>query len=192
MKLRDIPIVASGPGSQPEESDGAQLEYIDMPKGVNTYAAPDTPEADEVRDLLGAKEAMDWLLEALDRYEPDGDPLMANITRLEERNRELVNQILGDGEVSAKYTGVVRARMQEAVLAGVWRTFYMDEADNITHDLMEVADVPYLIRMPTSRDADPLARLRSLQPPEDVMNAIPKSGSTRSSSRSPGRRTRST
>jgi hydrogenase-1 operon protein HyaF len=173
MKLRDIPIVALGPGSQPEESDGAELEYIDMPKGVNTYSAPDTPEADEVRDLLGAKEAMEWLLEALDRYEPDGDPLMANITRLDERNRDLVNQILGDGEVSAKYTGVVRARMQEAVLAGIWRTFYMDEAGNITHDLIEVADVPYLIRMPASRESDPLSRLRNLQPPDDVMNAMP-------------------
>ncbi len=173
MKLRDIPVVPLGPGSQPEESDGARLEYIDMPKGVNTYSIPDTPEADEVRDLLGAREAMQWLLDALERYEPDGDPLMANITRLDERNRELVNQILGDGEVSAKYAGVVRARMQEAVLAGVWRTFYLDESGNITHDLVEVADVPYLVRMPASRDPDPLARLRSLQPPDDVMNAMP-------------------
>lgn len=173
MKLRDIPILGVGPGSQPEEADGAQLEYIDMPKGVNTYSAPDTPEADEVKDLLGAKEAMDWLLESLDQYEPDGDPLMANITRLDEKNRELVNQILGDGEVSAKFTGVVRARMQEAVLAGVWRTFYLDDGGNITHDLIEVADVPYLIRMPASRDADPLARLREIKPPDDVMNAMP-------------------
>jgi hydrogenase-1 operon protein HyaF len=173
MKLRDIPVVPLGPGSQPEEPDGAQLEYIDMPKGVNTYSIPDTPEADEVRDLLGAREAMQWLLDALGRYEPDGDPLMANITRLDERNRELVNQILGDGEVSAKYAGVVRARMQEAVLAGVWRTFYLDESGNITHDLVEVADVPYLVRMPASRDPDPLARLRNLQPPDEVMNAMP-------------------
>ncbi len=173
MKLRDIPVVPLGPGSQPEESDGARLEYIDMPKGVNTYSIPDTPEADEVRDLLGAREAMQWLLDALERYEPGVDPLMANITRLDERNRELVNQILGDGEVSAKYAGVVKARMQEAVLAGVWRTFYLDESGNITHDLVEVADVPYLVRMPASRDPDPLARLRNLQPPDDVMNAMP-------------------
>ena len=173
MKLRDIPIRTVGPGSQPEEPDGAQLEYIDMPKGVSTYSVPDTPEADEVKDLLGTKEAMDWLLQALDRYEPDGDPLMANITRLDDKNRELDNQILGDGEVSAKYTGVVRARMQEAVLAGVWRTFYLDDTGNITHDLIEVADVPYLIRMPASRDADPLARLRNLKAPDGIMNAMP-------------------
>ena len=173
MKLRDIPIVGLGPGSQPTEADGAQLEYIDMPKGVNTYSAPDTPEADEVQDLLGAKEAMDWLLDALGHYEPDGPPLMANITRLDAENRELVNQILGDGEVSAKYTGIVKARMQEAVLAGVWRTFYLDESGDITHDLIEVADVPYLIRMPTSRESDPMARLRGIKAPDDVMNAMP-------------------
>ena len=58
MKLRDIPVVPLGPGSQPEESDGAQLEYIAMPSGMNTYERPYTPEPDEVRDLLGAREAM--------------------------------------------------------------------------------------------------------------------------------------
>lgn len=173
MKLRDIPIVTVGAGSQPEEPDGENLEYIQMPSGMNSYSPPSTPEPEEVRDLLGAKEAMDWLAGALRHYAPEAEPLMANIGRLDAANRELVNQILGDGEVSARFTGVVRARMQESVLAGVWRTFYLDKDDNILHDLIEVADVPYLVRMPASREADPLARLTKLKPPEDVMNAMP-------------------
>ena len=139
MKLRDIPIVALGAGSQPEEPDGENLEYIQMPTGMSSYAPPSTPEPEEVRDLLGAKEAMDWLTGALRKYAPEGEPLMANIGRLDAANRELVNQILGDGEVSARFTGVVRARMQESVLAGVWRTFYLDKDDNVLHDLIEVA-----------------------------------------------------
>lgn len=173
MKLRDIPIVALGAGSQPEEPDGENLEYIQMPTGMSSYAPPSTPEPEEVRDLLGAKEAMDWLTGALRKYAPEDEPLMANIGRLDAANRELVNQILGDGEVSARFTGVVRARMQEAVLAGVWRTFYLDKEDNVLHDLIEVADVPYLVRMPASREPDPLARLTKLKPSEDVMNAMP-------------------
>jgi hydrogenase-1 operon protein HyaF len=172
MKLRDIPVVPLGPGSQPEEADGAELEYIDMPKGISTYSRPDTPEPEEVRDLIGAREAMDWLRSALADYEPDGEPQMANISRLDEANRDLVNQILGDGEVSAKFEGVVRARMQESVLAGIWRTFYLDENERITHDLLEVGDVPYLVRMPVSADPDPLGRLTKVTAPENAMNAM--------------------
>lgn len=173
MKLKDIPVVPLGPGSQPEEADGAELEYISMPTGITTYSAPDTPEPEEVRDLHGAREAMEWLLGALEAYQPEGEPLMANISRLDEENRELVNQILGDGEVSARFSGVVRARMQESVLAGVWRTFYLDEEDTITHDLIEVGDVPYLVRMPSSNEPEALARLCKAKAPEDVMNAPP-------------------
>lgn len=172
-KLKDIPVIPLGPGSQPEESDGAQLEYIDLPKEVRTYSRPDIPEPEEVRDLLGAREAMDWLRKAIANYDPEGEPVMANISRLDETNRDLVNQILGDGEVSARFQGVVRARMQESVLAGIWRTFYLDEDDNLTHDLIEVGDVPYLVRMPSSSDPDPMARLRRQKPPEGVANALP-------------------
>lgn len=173
IKLKDIPVVPLGPGSQPEESDGAKLEYIDLPKGISTYARPHTPEPDEVRDLTGAREAMDWLRKAIAQYDPEGEPVMANIGRLDGENRELVNQILGDGEVSAKFSGVVRARMQESILAGIWRTFYLDEDDNITHDLIEVGDVPYLVRMPASSDPNPAGRFRKFKAPEGVANAMP-------------------
>jgi len=173
MKLKDIPVVPLGPGSQPEDADGATLEYIAMPKGMSTYAQPSTPEPEEVRDLLGAREAMDWLRHALADYDPAGEPRMANISRLDDANRELVNQILGDGEVSARFNGVIRARMQEAVLAGVWRTFYLDDEDNISHDLIEIGDVPYLVRMPVTTEPDALARLARIKTSDSVMNAMP-------------------
>ncbi len=173
MKLRDIPVVPLGPGSQPEEADGAQLDYIAMPRGMSTYDRPDTPEPTEVRDLLGAREAMEWLRSALERYDPEGEPVMANISRLDETNREFVNQILGDGEVSAKFDGVVKARMQESVLAGVWRTFYMGEDETISHDLIEVGDVPYLVRMPASSEPDPSGRFKKFKSREGVANAMP-------------------
>ena len=54
MKLKDIPIVPLGPGSQPEESDGQQLSYIDMPNDMATFQRPHVPEPDSVADLDGA------------------------------------------------------------------------------------------------------------------------------------------
>ena len=52
MSLRDIPVVTVGPGSQPKEDDGSQLEYIALPKEMSRYTMPDTPEPEEVADLI--------------------------------------------------------------------------------------------------------------------------------------------
>lgn len=172
MKLGDIPVVTIGPGSQPAEQDGARLEYISMPTDMATYSAPSTPEPGEVESLLGAKAAMDWLQGALDGYRDGAKPMLANISALDERNRDLVNQILGEGEVSAQYNGDFRARVQESVLAGVWRTFYLDDSDRVVHDLIEVGPAPYLATVPASgRSLDP-AELVPKEAPRGVMNAM--------------------
>lgn len=171
-KLHDIPIVTVGPGSQPTEDDGAELEYIDLPHEITTFQRPHIPEPEEVEDLQGAREAMTWLKQALASYQPGAEPLIANLAALDEANLELVNQIMGDGEVSVSYAGVVRARMQESVLAGVWRTFYLDADDKLLHDLIEVADVPYLVRLPAHQTPPRSRPLTEVDLPPEVMNAM--------------------
>jgi len=171
-KLHDIPIVTVGPGSQPTEDDGAELEYIDLPHEITTFQRPHIPEPEEVEDLQGAREAMEWLKQALASYQPGAEPLIANLAALDEANLELVNQIMGDGEVSVSYAGVVRARMQESVLAGVWRTFYLDADDKLLHDLIEVADVPYLVRLPAHQTPPRSRPLTEVEVPPEVMNAM--------------------
>ncbi len=37
----------NGPGSQPSEEDGAELGYMEMPKGMRTYSMPLVPEKEE-------------------------------------------------------------------------------------------------------------------------------------------------
>ena len=49
MKLGDIPVVMIGPGSQPQEEDGAQLEYISMPSDM---ATSDDESIEEERRLF--------------------------------------------------------------------------------------------------------------------------------------------
>jgi hydrogenase-1 operon protein HyaF len=171
-KIHDIPIVTVGPGSQPTEDDGAELEYIDLPREISTFQRPHIPEPEEVEDLQGAREAMEWLKQALASYEPGAEPQIANLAALDKENLELVNQIMGDGEVSVTYSGLVRAKMQESVLAGVWRTFYMDQEDRLLHDLIEVADVPYLVRLPAHQTPQRSRPLTEIEVPPDVMNAM--------------------
>lgn len=152
MDIKKIPVKIVGPGSQPAEDGGQGPTYIDMPSDMATYHDPQIPEPEAVQGLAGAKEAMRWLRGALADYRPDGEAKLANLSGLDDENRELVNQILGEGEVSISYEGVVRARSQESVMAGIWRTLYLDQDDKVCYDLLEVADVPHTVRMPDGLD----------------------------------------
>ena len=145
MNIRDIPVRVVGPGSQPTSSDGDAITYMDMPSDMSRFIAPLMPEPEDVLLMDGAREAMDWLRSALARYVPDGGPLLADLSALDEESRDVVNQILGEGEVSIVCDGQVRARTQESVLAGVWRTFFFDSDDRVVCDLLEVADVPTVV-----------------------------------------------
>jgi hydrogenase-1 operon protein HyaF len=170
MTTNNIAVSFTGPGSQPQEEEGAPLDFISLPTEMNRYCAPDMPEPEQVQHLQGAKAVTDWLQQALAEYRVGGEPWIADISALDADNRELVNQILGEGEVSLKCRDdVVMVKMQESVLAGLWRTFYLDDNGHILQDLIEVCDVPVLARRRPQADAT----LTRHEAPEDVMNALP-------------------
>jgi len=171
MEIGQIPVRVVGPGSQPESEDGQSLSYIDMPGDMWTYQPPTIPEPADVADLVGAHEAMSWLQNALQRYQDNEAPQFADLTALDDKERDLVNQILGEGEVAIQTAGTTLARTQEAVLAGVWRTLYYDDAERIILDLLEVADAPHVVRLPAAG-----TRQINTQPgaiPDGVINALP-------------------
>ncbi len=171
MDFKQIPIRVVGPGSQPAEEEGGSLSYIDMPGDMWTYRPPEMPEPEDIRDLDGAQAAMRWLRAALADHGQAEARQLADLSALDADNRELVNQILGEGEVSLSYDGRFRARTQEAVLAGVWRTLYLDPDDRVLADILEVADVPHLVRLPDGRDREIDTAGDGLPP--DVVNALP-------------------
>jgi hydrogenase-1 operon protein HyaF len=153
MNIRDIPVRVIGPGSQPGGNDGDAVTYMDMPSDMSTFVAPVMPEPEDVLAMDGAREAMNWLQAALDGYEPGGEPLLADLSALDEQSRDVVNQILGEGEVSIVCDGQVRARTQESVLAGVWRTVFFDSDDHAVCDLLEVADIPKVVEFAAGSSA---------------------------------------
>ena len=170
--LESIPVRVTGSGSQFQEPEGERLEFVALPNEMSSYRAPDLPDPERVLHLQGAKAVTDWLGQALTDYRVGGKPMIADISGLDAKNRDLVNQVLGEGEVSLKYSDAnTEVRMQESVLAGIWRTFYLDTVGRITRDFIEVCDVPVLAR----RAPDP-ASLEGLMrdtAPDDVMNALP-------------------
>ncbi|MEO1201958.1 MAG: hydrogenase expression/formation protein [Pseudomonadota bacterium] len=143
MNINDIPVHVVGPGSQPAEPD--PLSYIDMPKDMQTFTPTylDDPEAFD--DLPDAREAMNWLKASLDAAPSEGTSRLADLSGLDAASREIVNQVLGEGEVSLTVNGSVAARCQESVLAGVWRTVLLDADGDVGRDLLEVSAVPTIV-----------------------------------------------
>lgn len=144
MSINDIPVRVVGLGSQPDEEQ--ELRYIDLPGNMERYVTPHIPDLDSVRRLDGARAAMRWLRQALADYQCGDEPMLANLSTLDNESRALVNQILGEGEVSVVMNDGTAMQTQEAVLAGVWRTFCFDRDGNVSCDLLEVADAPLTVR----------------------------------------------
>jgi hydrogenase-1 operon protein HyaF len=173
LRIEDIPIVAVGPGSQPQEADGSTLQYIDMPDDMWTYQRPTVRVEHGSNSLAGAREALAWLQQMLAGYQPDGEPRLADLSQLDDPSRTLLNELLGEGEVSVSYSGLVQARVQESVLAGIWRCHYLNDQGDVSHDLLEVGDVPHLVRMPDPQRQRPASVLADVTVPPGLMNAQP-------------------
>ncbi|HHH38538.1 MAG TPA: hydrogenase expression/formation protein [Sedimenticola sp.] len=172
--IESIPIHLTGPGSQPEETDGARPETLDLPREIAAYRPPELPGPERVAHLQGARAAAEWLRQALAGYRAGDPSRVADITALDPESRALVNQILAEGEVSLVYRGGLEARMQESILAGLWRVIWLAPDGTPARGLIEVCDVPRLARHRLEGEAGrPPEALDGIEAEAGLMNAMP-------------------
>lgn len=169
MKPFPIPVVSIGPGSQPAEED--DLKYLDMPKGMSTFSMPDLPEPEEAVGLDEALGVLRWLHEAAEAYANGGDSQRLDLASLDDANRKLLDQVLGEGEVSATMSGEAPVQAQESVFAGVWRVRVCNSAGAVVRDLLEVGPVPEVLVAASQGASRPV--LPQVEPPVGVMSALP-------------------
>lgn len=144
MKPFPIPVSALGLGSQTDEEI---LSYMSMPSGMSTYQNPLLPEPEQVRDLAGAREVLERALSALKSYAAGDPTVCVDLSGLDPENMSLVNQLLGEGEVSASVeTATQTVRIQESVFAGVWRVRDFDRTGRALADQIEVGSIPAAVR----------------------------------------------
>ncbi|GLS35214.1 hydrogenase expression/formation protein [Mesorhizobium tianshanense] len=129
-----------GPGSQPGEEDGGDLQYMEMPKGMATSAAPVLPEKENVAGLEAALAVLSALAESLGRSSPDCENAVHDLSGLDRANRALIDQALGEGEVSIICGDDLQA--QESVLAGIWRVRQTGPDGRLVRDFVEVGAFP--------------------------------------------------
>ncbi len=176
MKKIDIPIeipAVTGPGSQPVDSDGSVIDFMNLPSGMNTFHSPVIPEADEIEGMEPAIEFAEQINQALSDFNIGDKNRVYELNKLNDANRQFMDQLLGDGEVSIQCGGKLNAQIQESVLAGLWRVHYLDEHQNIIRDTMEIGAIPALVSEMTFAEAQQNFDVEALVVPESVYNAPP-------------------
>lgn len=162
MKPFPIPVVALGPGTQSEDET---LDYVSMPKDMDTYRPPVLPEPEEIAGRAMARAALGRVLDLLDAA-ADGRPGgQVSLLDLPTEDRQLINQVLGEGEASALVRtegSPLELRIQESVFAGVWRIMGFHEGV-LVDDAIEVSPVPMQLR--TTADEDGQAAYRPWRGP---------------------------
>ena len=143
MKPFPIPVVAIGPGSQTSEGE-EQLSYLELPREMNTFSMPSLPDPERARDMPEAREAVRWLAEATAAWRPGQPNPRFDVGVLDEANRGILNEVLGEGEVSV-IVGADQLHAQESVFAGVWRVQELGPGGAVRRDLLEVGPVPQVV-----------------------------------------------
>jgi hydrogenase-1 operon protein HyaF len=166
----DIPVV--GEDSQPQESGDENFNFDKPPGEMFTYDLPIIPEPEDVEDLEIAKEMLAKLFYAIKGYTAGEAAISFDISDMDSANIDLVNQVLNEGEVSVIFEGDKAIQIQESVLTGIWRVRSSNEDGVVISDVVEIADIPSIVREKTFAQSTPLiADLQNL--PEGVLNSPP-------------------
>nr|AAA27413.1 HupH [Thiocapsa roseopersicina] len=143
-------------------------DYLSMPKGMATYQAPLLPEPELLEGCTAGLELLRNCKGPCRDIASAGRTVL-DLGPLDLVNRRLVDQTLGEGEVSVIEQGLQGTRAQETRLAGVWR-LEVPASATARDELIEVAEIPRFVResafIGTIETIAPVAHLA-----DGVMNA---------------------
>jgi len=169
---RTIDVVNVGVGSQPEETGDKNFNFDKPPGEMYTYDVPIIPEPDEVENLTEAKDTLAQLFYALKEYQVGEPAIVFDISKMDALNKDLINQVFNEGEVSVVYEGDRTIQIQESVMAGIWRVRSNNENGMATSDIIEIADIPSIVRKEAFSQSTPIDVDLSNLPP-GVLNSPP-------------------
>ncbi|HMD73332.1 MAG TPA: hydrogenase expression/formation protein [Steroidobacteraceae bacterium] len=151
MKPFPIPLVALGPGTQPVEEPP---QYIASPGAMSIFAPPTPRKLANAAAVEGAREIIGRLIGAMEvtdfenrgSAEPSRADLRISLLEMNAGVVEAVNDLLGQGEVSALVTAGRPVRIQESAFAGVWRVHVLREDGTFAGNDLEAGTVPQVLR----------------------------------------------
>ncbi|MCF7983990.1 MAG: hydrogenase expression/formation protein [Thiohalocapsa sp.] len=159
-----------GAGTQPGEADGSELHYLQMPSAMRTYEPPALPEPELLSAATPAVSLLESLYVLLTGYRIGALPQVIDLQMLDPSSRRLVEETLGEGEVSVQQQGSEPVSAQETRLAGVWRVRSESADGRVLRDVLEIADVPGIVRFGAFTDALDAIEVPAVLP-DGIMNA---------------------
>ncbi|MDD5412919.1 MAG: hydrogenase expression/formation protein [Methylobacter sp.] len=169
--MTSISLPIFGQGSQPAEEDGVALEYLQMPQEMATYSMPQISMDLHALDLAQAKSILQQLQQNLAAFPSVSGPI--ELTQLDIYNRRFIDELLGEGEVSVICSGEQNIRIQESVLAGVWRLQTLNAQRQIIDDALEVGIIPQQLSQSAFNGTERQIDTGWTELPPGVMNAPP-------------------
>jgi hydrogenase-1 operon protein HyaF len=169
--MTSISLPIFGQGSQPAEEDGVALEYLQMPQEMATYSMPQISTDLNAQDLAQAKIILLKLQQNLAAFPSVSAPI--ELTQLDTGNRRFIDELLGEGEVSVICSGEQNIRIQESVLAGVWRLQKLNAQRQFINDALEVGIIPQQLSQSAFNGTAGQIDTSWTELPPGVMNAPP-------------------
>ena len=169
MKDFPLPVSMVGPGSQPVPDD--ELQYLEMPRGMNTFRMPIVPERADAEALAEARDVLGAFLALMEDWDPAANrrgPRL-DLAGVSPQAQEIINEMLGEGEVSIQIDGKRSFRIQESVFTGLWRVCALDGNGRLAQDWLEAGMLPEFVTAMAkdpAQDAPPRVDL-----PEGAMNS---------------------
>lgn len=168
MKAFGVPVVAIGPGSRLVEAEPLAVRPFAPMEPAEPPRFPDFGAGAAHAAALATVRALgDFARLASSERPPNG--ARVDVRHLGAADETLLNEALGEGEVSIVVTHPHPAKVQETAFAGVWRVRQHDDSGALIADYLEVAPIARVAReaaAQASRDG-----LGWGEPPAGVMNA---------------------
>ena len=150
------------------EEPGEAVDFMPMPREMSTFSMPRLPEPGPEADVTGARDVLQAFLGPMAQWLESGGELPAlDLLGLEPQTLRVLNETLGEGEVSAIVQADHEIRVQETVFSGVWREQHL-QGTRLLHDYLLAAPIPPVVA--TLAREGGAARLRDLPLPAGAMN----------------------
>jgi len=152
MNAFPIPVKFAGSGSQPGDE---APDYLSVAGEMAVFRMPLPPEAADPRAMTTVRALLVRLVDAM-RTQPFGVPCL-DLAGLDAATAGLLDQTLGEGEVSAIVRAPRQMRIQETAFAGIWRVRELDEDGGVVAEHIEAGAIPAVVPAAMRAMAGPLA-----------------------------------